>query len=199
MSGVIVVQQQQLSGQQQQAPTAGEGYAPRVVELHTQPPAGRFNGVPKGVILHSSRSGARKTCHEEFEGTVAWNGANPDGLAWNATVGDDEIAIHLGPDEWGWNARRASSQYLAVEFAQPTEAVGVTDGQVRAFCWWLRSHVLPQWPALARNFPTHAEVETRGETGQRDGKSDVFPMGDPRADELRARIAARLDDQSWSV
>jgi hypothetical protein len=170
-----------------------------VVELHTQPPAGRFGSVPKGVILHSSRSGARKTCHEEFEGTAAWNGANPDGLAWNATVGDDEIAIHLGPAEWGWNARRASSQYLAVEFAQPTEAVAVTDGQVRAFCWWLRSRVLPQWPALARNFPTHAEVEARGETGQRDGKSDVFPMGDPRADELRARIAARLDDQSWSV
>ena len=198
MSGLVVVQQQQRPTQRKTP--AGAVYTPRVTELHTQPAAGRFTGTPKGVILHSSRSGAAsKSCHEEFEGTAAWNGANPDGLAWNATVGDDEIAIHLNPDEWGWNARRASSSYLAVEFAQPTAAQAVTDGQVRAFCWWLRARVLKQWPQLARNFPTHAEVEARGETGQYDGKSDVFPLGDPRADALRARIAARLADESWSV
>jgi len=199
MSGLVVVQQQQRAAQLR-PPAAGAVYTPRVLDLHTQPAAGHFGNTPKGVILHSSRSGAAsKSCHEEFEGTAAWNGANPDGLAWNATVGDDEIAIHLDPADWGWNARRASSSYLAVEFAQPTAAQAVTDGQVRAFCWWLRARVLKQWPEFPRNFPTHAEVEARGETGQHDGKSDVFPLGDPRADELRARIAARLDDDSWTA
>jgi hypothetical protein len=49
--------------------------------------------------------------------------------------------------------------------------------------------VLPAWPDLdVTSLPTHAE---RPE-GQGDGKSDCFPLGDARADDLRARIAARL-------
>ena len=203
MSMHIIFQQQQRQPAKEPAapePAPAGVYTPRVLDMHTRAAAGRFRGTPKGVILHSSRSGAAgRSCHQEFEGTAAWNGNNPDGLSWSATIGDDEIAIHHDPTEWGHNARRASSSYLAVEFAQPTQAEAITDGQVRAFCWWLRAHVLKQWPQLARHFPTHAEIEANGETGQHDGKSDVFPLGDARADELRARIIARLDDNSWSV
>lgn len=100
---------------------------------------------------------------------------------------------------FGWNARAASSRYLAVEFAQGTVADAISDAQVRAFCWWMRSFALPAWPGLPLAFPTHADVERSSETGQRDGKSDVFPAGDARADELRARLMARLADQGWTV
>ena len=194
MTEVVIQQQQQTSRRQ------GGVYTPRVRMMQTRGAAGRFGGAPKGVILHGSRSADdSKSTHDEFVGTAAWNGGNPDGLGWNATVGDDEIAIHLEPSEWGWNARAASSSYLAVEFAQPTQSQAISDGQVRAFCWWLRAHVLKHWPEMARHFPTHAEVEAWGETRHQDGKTDVFPLRDARANELRARIIARLDDESWTV
>ena len=177
---------------------AASRYAPRVVILKDRPRSGQFAVVPKGVILHGSRSAlAGNPTHAEFEGTARYQGTNAGGLGWNATIGDDEIAIHLDPGEWGWNARAASRHYLAVEFAQPRESDLIGDGQVRAFCWWLRAHVFRRWPDQPRQFPTHAEVEQSGETGQLDGKTDVFHFGSPLADELRARIAARLQDGEW--
>lgn len=143
-------------------------------------------------MLHGSRSGiASKSTHDEFESTAAYAGSNPDSLGWNVTIGDDELAVHLNPDEWGWHARAASSHYLSVEFAQPVASRPVSDAQVDVFCYWLTAIVEPVWGAL-RHLPTHAEVEASGETGAHDGKTDVFPAGDPRADELRARIMARL-------
>lgn len=154
--------------------------------------AGRFRGTPQGCILHGSRSGRSQPTHDEFVGTAAWAGSNPAGLGWSATIGSDEICVHMDVGQWGYNARSASSHYLAVEFAQPTVNDEISDGQVDAFCWWWLNEVEPVWPGIARNFPTHAEIEARGETGFHDGKSDVYPAGDERADELRARILARL-------
>lgn len=117
------------------------------------------------------------------------------------------MAIHLGPREWGWHARAASSHYLAVEIAQPLEQYAVTDAQVRALCWYLVHEVFPVWPELRgailanpqQALPTHAEVEVWGLTGAKDGKTDCFSFGSPHADELRRRILARLADRSWSV
>jgi hypothetical protein len=108
------------------------------------------------------------------------------------TGGNDEITEHMSPREYGWHARGASDDYLGYEFAQAVAEWTITDAQVHAFAWWFINRVLPVWPNIPLHFPTHAEVERWGETGARDGKTDCYPVGDPRADELRARILALL-------
>jgi len=152
--------------------------------------AGAFATQPQGVILHSSRSGSGNDTAAEYRGTVAYaeTGAGGQDLGWNATIGDDIYAVHFPCDRWGWNARAASQHYLAVEFAQATADLAISDAQVNAFCHWLQKQALARWPGLPLVFPTHAELPE----GVADGKSDVFPKEDPRADELRARIMARL-------
>lgn len=181
-----------LLAQQAGASTGLARYTPRVV-LHARGnTAGDYARPPRGVILHGSRSGLRQPLDREFYGTVGYAGQERHGLGWTATIGEDMIALHMTPAYWGWNARKASSLYLAVEFAQPTVNDPITDGQVRAFCWAFRSIWQVYWPSLPLVFPTHAELDVDGVTGKLDGKSDVFPYGDARADELRARIARRL-------
>jgi hypothetical protein len=158
--------------------------------------AGRYSIAPRGVILHGSRSGiAGRPVQAEYAGTRRYAASGIE-LGWTITVGDDAISLHMSPKEWGWNARAASRHYLACEFAQATVHDAITDGQVRAFCWWLRTVVRPVWPALdVTVLPTHAEVEAWGETGARDGKTDVHPFGSAQADHLRQRIAAELQRQ----
>lgn len=156
-------------------------------------PAGRFASVPKGIILHGSRSGrAGNPKAAEYLGTARYEISNPAGLGWHATIGEGVVAVHMTPQEWGWNARAASDDYLAVEIAQATVDEPITDGQVMALADWIRTRVLPVWPTLPMHFPSHAEVEASGETGQHDGKSDVFPRGDRRMDDLRARLLAAI-------
>jgi hypothetical protein len=166
----------------------------RFDDYHDPEPAGTLSVVPLGVILHGSRSGrASNPLHAEYAGTANWEVNNPDSLGWHATIGEGEVAIHMDAKHWGWNARSPASQmYLAVEFAQPTVANPISDLQVKAFCDWYRLYVLPVWPSIPRDFPTHAEVENWGQTGAHDGKTDVFPYLDARADELRHRIVAGL-------
>jgi hypothetical protein len=158
--------------------------------------AGQYSIAPRGVILHGSRSGLDgRTVQAEYDATRRYAASGIE-LGWNITVGDDALSLHMSPREWGWNARAASRHYLACEFAQPTVHDAITDGQVRAFCWWLRTAVLPVWPTLdATVLPTHAEVEVWGETGARDGKTDVHPFGSDAAEELRQRIATELARQ----
>jgi hypothetical protein len=157
-------------------------------------PAGTFPAMPRGVILHGSRSGkAGNPKASEYAGTANWEVNNPNDLGWHATIGEGTVAVHLDPRQWGWNARGSSSHFLAVEFAQATVDEAISDAQVDAFCAWLTERVLPVWPALPMFFPTHAELDGTPEYGPHDGKSDVFPLGDDRADELRARIMARLE------
>ena len=155
-------------------------------------PAGTFAAPPKGVILHGSRSGRAGTpLAQEFLGTCRWVVANPDGLAWHATIGENVYAAHLAPREWGWHARDHSREYLGVEFAQPTVNDAITDAQVAAFVAWYRRELLPAWPTMtpaALLLPGHAEMPA----GKRDGKSDPYPVGDARLADLRARIYAAL-------
>lgn len=105
--------------------------------------------------------------------------------------------------DWGWHARACSRRYLSCEFAQslgPPHAQTISDAQVAAFCHWWRHEVEPVWghiPMSAQAFPTHAEAEAWGYTGAVDGKTDCYAYQDPRATDLRARIAARLADGSW--
>lgn len=173
-------------------------YTPRVLVL-SDIRAGIFHQMPSGVVLHGSRSGiAGRPIHDEFEGTARF--ALNTELGWNATVGDDEIALHLAADEWGHHARAASDNYLAVEFAQPVLGDPITDGQVRAFCWWMRKFVLTRWPNFPMHFPTHSEIEHNGETGRFDGKTDIFKwQNEASSDEVRERILARLADRSWTA
>ncbi len=169
-------------------------YAP-LLDTVSIPPAGGFAVTPNGVILHATRSGGGNDTLQEFRSTLNYVRSGADGLGWNATIGDDMISIHLPANKWAWNARAASSKYLAVEFAQAVEARGISDGQVRAFAWWWRNHARAQWPGLPLTLKTHAEVEHSGETGAHDGKSDAFSYGSPKADELRERIIAEIQEQ----
>ena len=154
---------------------------------------GTFNGgrKPAGVILHGSRSGRDQSISQEFYGTANFAKAGANGLGWNVTIGNSMYAFHIAPTQWGWNARAASSKYLAVEFAQPTADVDITDEQVDAFCAWWRNDVRWLYQGLTlttANMPTHAELQE----GIADGKSDCYPLGDPRADDLRQRILEAL-------
>jgi hypothetical protein len=149
---------------------------------------GRYTSQPVGVILHGSRSGvAGRSVEAEYHGTRGYAASGIE-LGWTCTVGNDAVSLHMTPAHWGWNARGASSRYLAVEFAQPTVAYTITDAQVRAFCWWLQYIALAQWPDLPFHFPMHSELPE----GKADGKSDTYLPSDPRADDLRQRIAACL-------
>jgi hypothetical protein len=154
-------------------------------------PAGTFAAMPRGVILHGSRSGkAGNPQAAEYLGTARYEQSNTAGLGWHVTVADDRVAVHLDPREWGWHALQASKVYLGCEFAQPTVDEPITDAQVDAFCAWFSSRVQPAWPGLPLHFPSHAEADR--EFGVNQGKTDAFPLGDPRMDDLRARIMARL-------
>jgi hypothetical protein len=147
--------------------------------------------MPRGVILHGSRSGkAGNPQAAEYLGTARYEQSNTAGLGWHVTVADDRVAVHLDPREWGWHALQASKVYLGCEFAQPTVDEPITDAQVDAFCAWFSSRVQPAWPGLPLHFPSHAEADR--EFGVNQGKTDAFPLGDPRMDDLRARIMARL-------
>ena len=139
------------------------------------------------MILHGTRSGRDWTTAEEFAATCRYVSGGAGGLGWHATISDNELAIHLPPHHYGWNARAASGRYLAVEFAQPTADRAISDAQVAAFVWWF-ALARVDWPDLPLVFPMHSELPE----GIADGKSDVFPRGSYRAAELRDRIRAAL-------
>jgi hypothetical protein len=168
--------------------------ATRFEEYRDPQPSGTFSSTPKGVILHGSRSGiAGNAKQREYEATARYEVNNPAGLGWNATIGEGVVAVHLTPKEWGWHALANSKAYLGCELAQATEGEPITDAQVDAFCDWFRLHVLPVWPEIPLHLPSHAEADR--EIGVSQGKTDAFRLGDPRMDELRARIMGRLKQQ----
>lgn len=148
---------------------------------------GMFRDTPKGVIIHGSRSGLDGTEMDEFQRTVNWARNHTHGLAWNATIGPDVVAIHLEAGEWGWNARAHSWEWLAVEFSQARMGDPVSDAQVRAFAWWFLNRARKRWPELPAEFPMHAELSA----GKVDGKTDLYPAG-PEADAFRERIGDYL-------
>ncbi len=151
----------------------------------------------KGFAVHGTRSGVRRPSSLEFPGSASWETIRTDGCGANATIGDDVVAIHAPWTRWAWHARRASRYYISVELAQGTGDDEITDGQVRAFCWVV-IQAREVHPDVPLSFRTHAELENEGETGpnpetgRNDGKTDLWPYGDPRADEFRARGSARL-------
>ena len=154
---------------------------------------GQFSTVPKGIILHGSRSGVSGNPKaREALGCSNWVNNNPSGMGWNATIGENEYYVHMPASMWGWNAFSASDDYLAVEFAQATVDEPITDAQVDAFVHYVKTQVFPIWPDIPLTLKTHAEVEASGETVQTSGKTDVFPYRDVRAEDLKARILKKL-------
>lgn len=163
-------------------------------------PAGHFTSVPKGVILHGSRSGvAGNPKDKEYLGTARYEVANTDDLGWNATIGENRVAVHLTPQEWGWNARGSSDNWLAVEIAQATVDEAITDAQVVALADWIKTRVLPAWPNLPMMFPSHAELDGTPEYGPKDGKTDVHPKGSAAMEDLRGRLMKALEVPMPSV
>ncbi len=177
----------------QRVATGIADYAPAVVNDYAGFVSGVFASAPAGWILHGSRSGgAGVSTDAEFRSTAHFATVEPSQLGWNATVGDDVVALHMTSRQWGWNARNCSPRYIGYEFAQSTEAEPIVDGQVRAFCWLLQRD-REVWPTMPLVFKTHAEVDGTAEYGGFvDGKTDVFHKGSGLADELRRRIQARL-------
>ena len=170
-----------------------DDYHPLVVERWPdQAETWRFTAMPRGVVLHGSRSPTDKDREREFWDTLN-NWIPVTQYAFNVLIGEDKVGIVLPAEMTGHHAFSASGLYLSCEFAQSAFAdQTITDGQVRAFCWWWTNKVLPVWPRISLHMPTHAEVEHSGETVRRSGKTDVHPYGSPLADQLRARILARL-------
>ena len=165
-------------------------YTP-IVEQAIGNRAGVFAGTPQGVILHGSRSGQDYDTDREYQATVNYYRQGANGLGWNATIGDDRVCEHLTAAEWGWNARSASRQYLAVEFAQATVDRPISDGQVRAFSWLFRNRFRGEWPSLPQEFPMHSELPQ----GVSDGKTDPHVRGGIAGEKLRARIVAEIARQ----
>jgi hypothetical protein len=154
--------------------------------------AGQFTSQPDGLILHGSRSGQHWTLGQEFDVTRRYCVNNPEGLSWQATIGEDRYSVHMDSRSWGWSAREHSYRYLALEFSQANLGDPISDAQVRAAVAWVKAEALKSWPLLNLTkpgaLPTHAELPA----GVRDGKTDAYELGDSRADDLRRRILAQL-------
>ncbi|MGE5619737.1 MAG: N-acetylmuramoyl-L-alanine amidase [Sphingomonadaceae bacterium] len=170
-----------------------DGYRPTVYSdpVPAAAIAGRISATPRGIILHGTRSGRRQSRFLEFHGTRAYARAGCGGqyLGWHLTVGEDEISEHLPLDRWGYHAREWwSEHWIGIEFAQPTDEYTVTEKQVRAAVWWIKHRLLVAYPDMPLELLAHSEIDP----GIRDGKTDVYPRGDRRTDELRDRIRSSL-------
>lgn len=155
--------------------------------------AGTFAQRPIGIILHGSRSGQAWSIEREFDSCRNFAAAGAAGLGWNATIGPLAYSVHMSARQWGWNARSpASLIYLAVELAQATVNDPITDEMVQALGHWYEHEVIPVWGKLDLSLDSHLPMHSELPTGIADGKTDAFPRGDARADNLRHRIRALL-------
>lgn len=166
-------------------------------EYHDYPdpqPAGTLVAC-NGVIFHGSRSGrAGNPLDAEWQGTANYEVNNTLGLGWNATIGPGKVALHIPARQWGHNARAASDNYVAVEIAQPTVDTPLPPSVATALGDYIFDHVWPVWGEVW-HFPSHAEIEDWGETGQQDGKTDLYPTGDERMNQFREMVYARLRER----
>lgn len=180
---------------------------PAPVPAPPEPASTRYEAMPApqagtiarcdGVIFHGSRSGrAGNPLDQEALGTARYCVSNGS-LAWNATAGPGVIYEHLNARFWGWNARAASNRYVAVEIAQPTVNDDPTPCAV-AVADWIYDRVWPVWGEVW-HFPSHAELELWGETGQVDGKSDLYPAGDERMNVFREKVYAQIRRRQEAV
>lgn len=144
--------------------------------------------APQGIILHSTRSGRDIDEMAEYQGTVSYVRNGAGGLGWSATVGPGVICEHMRPDQYGWNARAASTRYVAIEHAQARLGDPVSDALLDASAWYIKNIVYTRWPEMPSTLIHHSELSE----GRADGKTDMAPNGTAEAEELRERLLSRL-------
>jgi hypothetical protein len=183
-----------LAGLYPQEPTDPVEPTSTQYEAYPDPqPAGTL-GACAGVILHGSRSGrVGNPLANEGKGTASYEVNNSLGLGWNATAWPGHVAIHLPADQWGWNARNASDNYVAIEIAQPVESDPIGNVHI-AVADYIFDHVWPRWGEVW-HFPSHAELEDWGETGANDGKTDLYHTGAAEMNAFRDKVYARLNER----
>jgi N-acetylmuramoyl-L-alanine amidase-like protein len=148
-------------------------------------------GEPSFLLMHGTRSGLDRSIREEFDSNRRYVVTNTKGYSWHVTIGEDAYSMHLPLDKWGWHANEESRQSLGVEFAQPTVDHTINDAQVRAFADWFKVAVAT-WPGLNIGTASGMRMHSAVASGVRQGKTDVYPLGDPRWPELRGRIIQAL-------
>lgn len=152
---------------------------------------GRFDKQPDFLLLHGTR-GEKASRREEFDSNRRYCVTNGLGLAWHVTVGENAYSVHMPATEWGYHAFEASKRSIGMEFAQPDGSWGISDAQVEAAAHYLLAEVAPVWPkmnlAIQGGMRHHSEIPE----GKRVGKTDVYPNGDVRCDQLRERIIEAL-------
>lgn len=155
------------------------------------------------MTQHATRSTVNRSEEAEYLGTIRY--ATTTALGWNITVGvhDGQGAYcrHFPEGQWGWNAFSASPKYLAAEWSQSgfgNVMAWPDDKTYYGYCEWFAKDARVEWPDLSLNMPTHAELEVWGITVQRSGKTDIYPYGDPRADEHRRKIKQILREE-WGI
>lgn len=150
--------------------------------------------APEDVLLHATRSTRPYSPEVEYEGTVNYVENGAGGLGWNVTVGPGVVAIHCGPYQFGWNARKASNRYYAIEIAQARLGDPIDDETVRTVAWIIKHEALRANPNMPLRMPTHAEIDGV-ETGAFDGKTDTHEKWNTEAaNALRDRIRAALKE-----
>lgn len=155
--------------------------------------AGSFPfGQPSYIIMHGTRSTIDRSIRAEFDSNRRYAVTNTKGFAWHVTVGEDAFSNHLDIRNWGWHANEESRQSLGVEFAQPTADHTINEAQVRAFVAWFRTDVLGAYPFFNLAKPGGMRMHSEVASGKLQGKTDVYPIGDPRWPVLRDQIIEAL-------
>lgn len=138
---------------------------------------GVFSTQPKGILVHSTRSTSPVNNQlQEFYGTINYVRQGADGLGWNATCGPNILAIHMQANQWAWNAREDSLNYIAIEHAQPNLDGPIDDNTLKASAYYIKHYVLLMYPNININIVHHSELPA----GKRDGKTDVFRWTDTK-------------------
>lgn len=136
---------------------------------------GVFSTQPKGILVHSTRSTNQTNNQlQEFYGTLNYVRGGADGLGWNATCGPNILAIHMQANQWAWNAREDSLNYIAIEHAQANLNDPIDDNTLKASAYYIKHYVLPMWPKMPLSIIHHSELPA----GIRDGKTDVYSRTD---------------------
>lgn len=149
-----------------------------LIERLSSPNVGGALVTPRGVMLHSTRSGKDNTPQEEYNGTVNWfmNKWGKSDASSHALVGHDRIALLVPLTRQAYHAKENNSTHLSIEFVQAKTTTPYVGFQYDVGAWltrlWCGEFGIPMERVLSqykRGIISHDDSEQ----GKRDGKSDV--------------------------